>query len=288
MTQSLFPHEIIIIDDGSIDNTCDVVSMFASEAIKLISLRQSIGAAAARNVGIKVATGNIIAFLDADDEWLPDKLRLQEAKIANHQCEISIVSCRAEAIWEDSGDKTLLYDGSLEFGANKLWKQMLACPIIATPTVLTKKKILEVVGGFDESLVVAEDQDLWWRLARYGKVLFVDEILVRVYKRTTSLSRQNPELAESVLLPLIERRVKEWGSELTQRERRFILAKRRTEVGRYLLWNGNSKHGFYLLLKAMLSLHKPFSNMMFIIRTTLPIRLIKDRIKNIRDRRHGI
>ena len=151
LAQTYFPDEILVVDDCSSDATADIVREYESKGVRLISLEHQRGAGGARNVGIQAATGELIAFLDSDDEWLKSKLMAQTALL--EACpRLSFVACAANLIsptGEDLGD---LYRHHPVVTGAECWRALLAFNFVATPAVTAWRRHLVAVNGFDENL----------------------------------------------------------------------------------------------------------------------------------------
>lgn len=153
--QTLPPFEVIVVNDGSPDDTAEFVQQRDGHRVRLIS-QENAGPGAARNHGIREAQGDWIALLDADDSWAPNKLEKQAALISD---EIGIVHCFiADAL------PVHLPPGEVTFEA--MWERNY----IGTSTVLMRKQAWQDVNGFDEerALVGAEDYNLWLRVIGAG------------------------------------------------------------------------------------------------------------------------
>lgn len=174
--------EIIVVDDGSQDNTSEIVESIG-RSIRLIRQRNA-GPAAARNRGIKEARGEFIAFLDADDEWLPGRLQqCLEPMIADPQ--IGMTWCWA-LISYDGGEEEIRGKRfeRFEIMPNPFWPHPRHC----TPATTCRKSVLERTGGFEETLRCWEDQDLWIRMREQSKVKEIPAALVRVHRQDRSAS----------------------------------------------------------------------------------------------------
>lgn len=184
--------EIIVVDDGSTDNTCHVVEAFADDRIRYVCLEQNEGASRARNEGIRLAESEFIAFLDSDDEWLPAKLEKQMRVMLQAPETVGLVYCRMKGTEENGA--TLICP-ELERPIEELQGNMLFSLLeknaIGTPAMLVRKQCLEQTGGFDEGLRSLEDWELVLRIAGKWEISFVDEILVEVHYSKGGVSRNS-------------------------------------------------------------------------------------------------
>jgi glycosyltransferase involved in cell wall biosynthesis len=255
--QSLQPLEILVVDDGSSDATARIARGFG-EPVRLIG-QEHRGAAAARNNGIRAARGEVIAFLDADDEWLPHKL---ENQLPLHlRPGLAMSYCHSHEFDPQGRD---LGDTFREGGAtrgNDLWRKLLAANFIATPTVMAGRALLLSLGGFAESLEVGEDQDMWIRLALRGQVDFVEESLVRVHVRAGSLSSIGIDEQLRFTLPMIEGHLEALAHRLTPRERRAIRGARLGKLGRDAYAHGYWRLGLALVASALRNGDRPLHNL---------------------------
>jgi len=174
LSQTLQPDEIIVVDDGSVDNT----EMLLQEYIGVIKYlkQKNQGVSAARNYGIREASSTWVAFLDADDEWLPDKLKCQTDILLEHPelnwCSgLSQISINGIC---NIDPHTLKYLASINNNAILAFTD--ACKngvFIHTNTIMIKKTLFSELGYFNESLKISEDRDLWWRISvRYPQIGF--------------------------------------------------------------------------------------------------------------------
>lgn len=178
LNQSRAVDEIVVVDDGSTDCTRRVVAEFADQGIKCIQ-QQNSGSGAARNKGIGETSGELIAFLDADDMWLENKTRLQLEYLAAHP-KAALVSGYAR--WWNVNTDTSYIRGKLPRDMEFLRRELLVHNVIGNPSmVMVRRSALEQVGLFSEQIRWGQDWELWQRLIRHYDAGMVPEP-VTVYR----------------------------------------------------------------------------------------------------------
>lgn len=175
LTQQVAPSELIVVDDGSSDETASLVARLAARApLPIRYLHQANrGAAAARNLGIGAAQGSLIAFLDSDDWWLPHKLAVQSAALA------------AQPRYRISHSRELWFRDGQRFNQKKrhdppdgaVFFASLGCCLIGMSTILARRTLFDCHGLFDENLPCCEDYDFWLRVGCREPFLRVAEAL---------------------------------------------------------------------------------------------------------------
>lgn len=191
LSQTYKDIEIIVVDDGSTDNTKDVLKKYIDNGKIRYIYQANGGPASARNKGINNSSGEFIAFLDADDIWFPDKLKKQIPLFNNS--DIGLVYSDMEFF----GDKFkyCYYSEILKRKMLKgyVYKNLILENFIPTSSVVIKRRILYDVGFFNEDrkLFAVEDYDLWLRITKKYKVDFINELLVkyRIHSHKISGSR---------------------------------------------------------------------------------------------------
>jgi len=167
--------ELIVVDDGSTDDTGEVLSAYR-DRIRLIR-QANRGVSAARNRGILAAKGDLIALLDSDDLWLPGKLSLQVDFLSNHP-DLSI--CQTEEIWIRNGVRVNPKKRHRK-PSGIIFKESLALCLVSPSAVMMRLPLLDAVGLFDETLPACEDYDLWLRIGCRYKIGLIE--IPKIVKR---------------------------------------------------------------------------------------------------------
>src|ERR1700722_6222262 len=177
--QTLPDWELVIADDGSEREIRAYLRGLASEPrVRVIWLPHSGNPAAVRNCAMRHARGDYLAFLDSDDEWLPEKLERQLGALK--ACTGRRWSYTGSSIIDANGEPCAHAAIRVPHRGAILERLLLHQVSIWTPTVVAERRLVLEVGGFDEQLLLFEDYDLWMRLARRSEIDFVDEPLARI------------------------------------------------------------------------------------------------------------
>lgn len=172
LVQEYEPKECIVVDDGSTDETPRVLAAYG-DRIRVIS-QSNRGVSAARNCGITAAAGELLAFLDSDDRWFPEKLSVQVDFFDTHA---DAMICQTEEIWIRDGRRVNPRTHHKK-PAGRIFIPSLALCLVSPSAVMMKKKLLDIVGGFDESLPACEDYDMWLRVSCRYPVYLIDRPLI--------------------------------------------------------------------------------------------------------------
>lgn len=179
-SQTFTDFEIILIDDGSTDKSHKIVDDFINENLHINIkniYQRNMGPSIARNNGIKRAEGEYIAFLDSDDEWLPEKLSIQIALM--EKCDIDLLGCNYYLIKNNRVNEFIFIHDKLK---QITFKRLLTKHYYATPCVVVRKEVFEDVGYFPENQHYMEDSYIFTSIARKYKTYMISDFLVNIYK----------------------------------------------------------------------------------------------------------
>ncbi|HNW82992.1 MAG TPA: glycosyltransferase [bacterium] len=197
LCQSYKNFECIIINDGSTDETLDVLKEYGKK-IKIITTENH-GVSAARNTGVKNASGKYLAFLDSDDEWKPKKLEKQLFHLIQGNYRVA----QTEEIWIRNGkflNKTKKHIKPVD----DIFIPSLDICMVSPSTVIMEKTLFEDYSGFDETLAVCEDYDLWLRMSFKERFGLLNENLVIKYGGHTDQLSNTPALDKYRIMSLIK------------------------------------------------------------------------------------
>jgi len=196
LAQTLHDYEIIIVDDGSTDDTERVVASLDAKNVNYLRHKENIGVSAARNIGIKASRGEYLAFLDSDDLWMPGKISRQIELFKNNIQHLGVVYSAARVLDERSNTicahLTPTSRGEILCSllkANKLGG--------GSSSVMIRRQCFDDAGCFDESLTHCEDWDMWIRIAekRYTFDYTKEELVVL----TSHLKNSSADIREMIL-----------------------------------------------------------------------------------------
>jgi glycosyltransferase involved in cell wall biosynthesis len=223
--------EIIVVDDGSIDSTAEMVERWWGDRVRILR-KPNGGVASARNVGLAVARGEYFAFLDSDDEWLPTKIETQVAFLAARPAFGMVVT-----------DVEEIDEMRVAFGIYRrrprikedgyVLRWVLREPALVPPSALLRRAVYEDVGGFDEGLATAEDLDFHLRVARRWPIGVIEEPLTRARRSDKGLSTLARSYEDQLFV--VKRFVEQHADEISAVDREAALFAASVRLARGLL-----------------------------------------------------
>ncbi|MDD6571652.1 MAG: glycosyltransferase family 2 protein [Thermoflexaceae bacterium] len=177
LKQTYTDFELLVIDDGSTDETEQVVTRYMDKRVHYYRMAENGGQSKARNCGMQMAQYDYLAFEDSDDLWRPEKLKVQMETMQGAEQDVGMVYHKFRYDLGE-GRGMVLPDEKipLERKSGNIYEQLLWDNMVGMPTMLLKKECVNVVGGLDESLKCLEDYDFALRIAQKYKAIFINEI----------------------------------------------------------------------------------------------------------------
>jgi len=190
--------EIVFWDNQSTDKSADIVKSYDDKRIKYFYAPTHTVLGEARNLAVKKTSGEWIGILDCDDLWHANKLKIQLENISD---EIGMIYSRVEFLVEESGNKSFMaksikknyYPKRKNLPSGNIFNELLYDCFIPLPSVLIKRDLFEKVGGIDNSLKVAEDYDIFLKIAKISKAHAIDSVLCKYRVHANNLSHVNIE-----------------------------------------------------------------------------------------------
>lgn len=193
LTQTFQDFELLLVDDGSADRTEEAVRKVGDPRVRYIAQPCNAGVSAARNRGLRESCGEFVAFLDSDDEWLPEKLERQVEQFRQAPEKVGLIYTSVEAVTA----KNSSWIFRSEHRGNVYRKLLERNFILSGSCVMIRRNVIRSAGFFDEGIPAIEDYDLWVRVARFFEFDFLDEPQVRYYDLTDD-SRKSRHTADNL------------------------------------------------------------------------------------------
>ena len=205
LSQTFSDFEMIIVDDGSTDNTAQLINNIKDERIVYI-FQSNKDRAEARNHGIGIARGDYIAFLDSDDLWMQDKLEKQ-VPLLDENPEIGLVYSDLYYFAHQTGEDLLQYSKKVKLHKGTVpVRLIIERNFIQSPTPIIRREVFEEVGLFDTCLIPVEDWDMWIRIVAKFPIDFIDEPLARYRVHENAiLWSQYPEKQYSAVNKMLDK-----------------------------------------------------------------------------------
>jgi glycosyltransferase involved in cell wall biosynthesis len=234
--------EVIVVDDGSRDQTEATVQGFEDPRVTYIRHQTNQGPSAARNTGIKVARGEYIAFQDSDDKWYPDKLQRQMDAFASASPNVGVVY---SGYWRVEGkNRVYIPPPWIQKKEGDIHHILLKENFIGLPTAIVRRECFARAGDFDISLPCLEDWELWIRVSRHYHFQYIDEPLMVSYFTSGSVNHQSQEKQAFALRSMYKKHHEDFTSD------RLILANYHYALGTCLCNAGDVREGLLHFLRA--------------------------------------
>jgi glycosyltransferase involved in cell wall biosynthesis len=179
--------EILVVDDGSTDDTQALLSRVTDPRLRVLRHPTNRGGAVARNTGITASAGEFVAFLDSDDEWLPEKIERQVRRFREVDPAVGLVYTGGVRVYDDGRVRAVVPKHR-----GRVLGAVLAHEVVAnTSCVMVRRRVAEAVGGFDERFPAYQDVDFWVSVAERFSIDFIEEPLVRTHIHQDSVRISN-------------------------------------------------------------------------------------------------
>lgn len=243
LNQTYADLELLVIDDASTDDTRDVVQSIHDERLRYLRLANNVGPAAARNAGIRQARGDLIAFQDSDDEWLPGKLEEQMKVFENAPAEVGVVYT---GFWKVQGDKkTYIPSSTTPRMEGNIHDILLRGNFVGTPTAVVKKECFGKAGMFDEEMAMLEDWELWIRISAYYQFRFINKPLVVSHHTPGGVNEQSADIWARAIELILEKHFQDFRSNTR------LLARHQYSIGNLLCQSGRVAQGREYLFRTV-------------------------------------
>ena len=228
LQQSVIQWELLVVDDGSTDNTNDVLAAYENDPRIHCVYQPNRGQSVARNNALKRIQGDFVGFLDSDDLWCAQKLELQLAVFETHP-DVDIVH----------GDESMIDSKGMEISrqnmrrySGHIARELLADNSVSITTALVRRKCFDEMGGFDTSVGVADDYDLWLRFSARYRFHYEPGIVAsyRVMEDQISSDKRRRFAANEMI---IKNFLAKYGDQLDRRDKRWGLARFYCRSARY-------------------------------------------------------
>lgn len=227
--------EIIIVDDGSTDGTEKLYQATEDRRIRYVRIDKPRGGNFARNIGVENSRGDLIAFLDDDDEWLPNKLERQ----------LFLFSMNASVGLVYTGIEVINVPNRSSYHIKPRLKGDLSKAILTynyigtTSSVMLRKNVFNDAGCFDIDMPQLQDYDLWIRICQICKIDFVSESLIKYYVHSNGTQVTSSISKNQSAIEIIDRKYEKLFEKLSDREKRMRFCQRYNAMGKRLLNNGD-------------------------------------------------
>jgi len=248
--QTYEDYEVLVVDDGSTDDTWPAAAALAADWPKMRAIRtEHRGLAAARNRAVAEMKGQWIALLDADDLWVPEKLQRCMDHLAAHP-DLSIVYTPMAPLRMDG---TAMEGHSKPCHAGRLTERLFQSIFVHDPAAVLHKRVIETCGGFDESLPVCVGHEFWLRVSTKFEFALIDEPLALRRWSEQSLTRSNRSRGRGIKARMLERFYFELGGKdlLPRRPAMRRLSRVHYKAGKILLREGRAREARAMLAKAV-------------------------------------
>ncbi len=255
LAQSYPDFELIIVNDGSTDNSAEMIRPYLADPRIIYFERPNGGVAAARNAAIRIAKGRYIGFLDQDDLWLPEKLNLQVQYLDDHP-DVGLVHASQSYIDSDGQHTRLPFDDGFAKVSGWCFRDLFIRNRIAVLTVLARKSALDSVGPLNETIPGGDDYEMWMRISKHFPIGHLDQVLAHYRTHGSNVSNDNFRMTRTDLgaIQSILRRYPEARKELGADVVDARLFELNYQLGGWYMWkaqdHASARHHYWQAIRA--------------------------------------
>lgn len=214
LKQTVAVDDIVVVDDGSTDQTQNVIKRFIENGIRYIRQNNQ-GSAGARNTGVESLSTDYVCFLDTDDSWLPDKTAVQR-RILDREPRVGLVSGN-QIFWDPDRSIKKLRTFSQTRPKEIFNKRLALSNVVGNPSmVMIRRSVLEDIGLFNPALRFGDDWDMWIRIAARTEIAFADEAVAIYRWHHNNQSRQNQKACLRAYREISRRAIEETHSSFSK------------------------------------------------------------------------
>jgi len=226
LNQTFKKFEFLIINDGSTDKTAEILQSYQDLRIRVINNEKNIGLTKSLNKGLKLAKGEYVARMDADDISMPNRLDTQYAYMKSNP-DLAICASSYKQI-DENGDTKEITRRYLE--CERLYYFLTFTNCLAHSTVFFRKSIILGVNGYNDKLMQAQDYDLWYRVSRMSKVVQIDKVLLKLRVHQNNISSKHKDSQRSIANSVALQNVKHICHDRANRKVAEVLCGWRKEI----------------------------------------------------------
>jgi glycosyltransferase involved in cell wall biosynthesis len=267
--------QYIIVNDGSNDDTKDVIKPYERDPRLMVIDQENTGQSSARNKGLAAAKGKYVCFLDGDDVWDPNKVQAQVSAFEMLPLSVGVIHTREHLI--DETGTVIESHPPRQCKSGSITAELFINNFVGFSTAMIRRPCIEKIGGFDESQERSDDFDLWLRLSTESEFLYLD-LPTTFYRVWTGQISTHGEKRFEAALRIMDKFVVNFPEALTVLEVKQGYCRTFANLSRYYSNNGKHLKGFYWAVKAAIALPYKLESWRAIVRAILvPFRRVAPR-----------
>lgn len=277
--QTVQPAEVVVVDDASPDDTAAVAEGYEGLPIRVVRHTVNGGGGAALQTGLESASNELVAFLDADDEWLPEKLERQLAALEAMPA-AAAVGAGYFYVGRDGATYGTFGTEPFPHGGADFWRNMLYTSSLLQSSALVRRSLLLAVGGIDRTMRTGYDQKAFLALSLAHPIAYVHAPLVRYHDAPGSITKTARPADVLAILAMHEANIARLGDRLSPAERRALLARRNGEAANDLIGARAWRPGLRCVVRAIAGGDRPGPHLWRVLSNAPGIRHLKQAVRS--------